>query len=222
MLRVAIDGPGGTGKSTIAKMIAAQFGLEYIDTGAMYRAIALKAIRNAVPYDDETAVAAMLADTEIDFVQGCIYLDRVDVSGEIRTNEISMGASNYSKLAIVRAKVDELNHRLASTKDVIMEGRDICTKVIPDAEVKIFMTARADVRARRRYEQLIAAGKGADYEQIYKEIQERDYQDSHRAIAPLKQADDAVLLDSSDMTIEENVEAIAEIINSYLNKQSVQ
>ena len=213
MLRVAIDGPGGTGKSTIAKMVAAQFNLEYIDTGAMYRAIALKAIRSGVSNEDEAAVAEMLKDTTIDFVGGKIILDGNDVSGEIRTNEISMGASNYSKIPCVRAKVNELNHYLAGTKNVIMEGRDICTVVIPDAEVKIFMTASPEIRAQRRYDQLKEAGKPADYDQIFKEIQERDYQDSHRAIDPLKQADDAVLLDSSNMTIEENVQAIADIIN---------
>lgn len=211
MLRVAIDGPGGTGKSTIAKMVASQLGLEYIDTGAMYRAIALKAIRSDVPCDDETAVAEMLKTTEIDFRDGKIFLDGCDVSGEIRTNEISMGASNYSKIACVREKVNVLNHMLATTRNVIMEGRDICTKVIPDAEVKIFMTARPEIRARRRYDQLVEAGKEADYDTIFKEIQDRDYQDSHRSIDPLVQADDAVLLDSSDMTIEENVQAIIDI-----------
>ena len=214
MLRVAIDGPGGTGKSTIAKMVAAKFGLEYIDTGAMYRSIALKAIRNGVPCDDEAAVADMLAHTDIDFDAGKILLDGVDVGGEIRTNEISMGASNYSKIGCVREKVNQLNRKLATTKNVIMEGRDICTKVIPDAEVKIFMTASPEIRARRRYDQLLEAGKEADYDKIFKEIQERDYQDSHRAIDPLVQADDAILLDSSDMTIEENVQAIVDIINA--------
>lgn len=213
MLRVAIDGPGGTGKSTIAKMVAEKFGLEYIDTGAMYRAIALKAISRGVSPDDEAAIAKMLEDTTIDFVSGKIILDGDDVSGKIRTNEISMGASNYSKIGCVRAKVNELNHFLASTKNVIMEGRDICTVVIPDAEVKIFMTASPEIRAKRRYDQLIEQGKDADYDVIFKEIQERDYQDSHREIDPLRQADDAVLLDSSGMTIEENVEAIANIIN---------
>ena len=213
MLRVAIDGPGGTGKSTIAKMVAERYGLEYIDTGAMYRAIALKAMGMGISHEDENAIANMLKDTTIDFASGKIYLDGSDVSGKIRTNEISMGASNYSKMGCVRTKVNELNHFLASTKNVIMEGRDICTVVIPDAEVKIFMTASPEVRAERRYNQLLEQGKPADYDVIFKEIQERDYQDSHRAISPLKQANDAVLLDSTGMTIEENVEAIAKIID---------
>ena len=212
MLRVAIDGPGGTGKSTIAKAVAVRFGLEYIDTGAMYRALGLKALRNDVPAEDENAVKAMLADTVIDFAGGKTMLDGEDVSGLIRTNEISMAASNISKLAIVRAKVDEVSRFLASTKDVVMEGRDIGSTVIPDAEVKIFMTAAPEVRAKRRYDQLREAGKEADYDKIYNEIQQRDYQDSHREVSPLRQADDAVFLDTSDMSIEENIDAVADII----------
>jgi len=212
MLRVAIDGPGGTGKSTIAKAVASRFGLEYIDTGAMYRALGLKALRNGVDAADEDAVRAMLDDTVIDFVSGQTMLDDEDVSGLIRTNEISMAASNISKLAIVRAKVDEVSRHLAAIKDVVMEGRDIGSTVIPDAEVKIFMTASPEIRATRRYEQLLAAGKEADYDKIFKEIQERDYQDSHREVSPLRQAEDAVYLDTSDMSIEENIDAVADII----------
>lgn len=212
MLRVAIDGPGGTGKSTIAKAVASRFGLEYIDTGAMYRALGLKAIRNGVPAEDENAVRTMLDETVIDFAGGKTMLDGEDVSGLIRTNEISMAASNISKLAIVRAKVDEVSRFLASTKDVVMEGRDIGSTVIPDAEVKIFMTAAPEVRAKRRYDQLKEAGKEADYDKIFNEIQQRDYQDSHREVSPLRQAEDAVYLDTSDMTIEENIDAVADII----------
>ena len=212
MLRVAIDGPGGTGKSTIAKAVASRFGLEYIDTGAMYRALGLKALRNGVEAADEDAVRAMLDDTVIDFVSGQTMLDDEDVSGLIRTNESSMAASNISKLAIVRAKVDEVSRHLAAIKDVVMEGRDIGSTVIPDAEVKIFMTASPEIRATRRYEQLLAAGKEADYDKIFKEIQERDYQDSHREVSPLRQAEDAVYLDTSDMSIEENIDAVADII----------
>ena len=212
MLRVAIDGPGGTGKSTIAKAVAERFGLEYIDTGAMYRALGLKAVRNGVDMADAEAVEAMLEDTEIDFAGNHMILDGEDVSGLIRTNEISMAASDISKLPVVRAKVDKLSRYLAATRDVIMEGRDICTFVIPEAEVKIFMTADPAVRARRRYNQLLAAGKEADYDHIFNEIQARDYQDSHRDYHPLMQAEDAVFLDTSDMSIDENIEAIARII----------
>jgi len=211
MLRIAIDGPGGTGKSTIAKEVAKRLGIEYIDTGAMYRAIALKSLTTGTAPDDESGIREMLADTEIDFRGGKIYLDGNDVSGSIRTGEISMRASSVSKLADVRSKVDKLSKHLASTRDVVMEGRDIGTAVIPDAEVKIFMTADARVRAERRYNQLLEAGKEADLESIYNEIQERDYQDSHREINPLKQADDAVYLDTTDMSIKENIEAVLNI-----------
>lgn len=216
MLRVAIDGPGGTGKSTIAKVIAEKFNIEYIDTGAMYRAIALKALNNSVSSADEQAVADMLKATEIDFMNSTIYLDGKDVSGLIRTNEISMEASNISKLGCVREKVNQLNKFLASTKNVIMEGRDIGTNVITDAEVKIFMTANPEVRAKRRYNQLLEQGKEANFDEIVSEIEKRDYQDSHRELNPLKQADDAVLLDTSDMSFDENVDAVAEIINSKI------
>ena len=212
MLRVAIDGPGGTGKSTIAKAVAVRLGLEYIDTGAMYRAMGLKSMRLGVSPDDIAAVEKMLAETELDFRDNHMYLDGEDVSGLIRTNEVSMAASNISKLPIVRAKADALSHSLASTRDVVMEGRDSGTEVIPDAEVKIFMTAAAEVRAKRRYLQLVEAGKPADYDEIFEDIQKRDYQDSHRDYHPLKQADDAVFLDTSNMTIDENIDAIVRII----------
>lgn len=215
MLRVAIDGPGGTGKSTIAKAIAAKFGLEYIDTGAMYRSLALKSVREGVSADDEAAVEEMLANTTIDFVDNHVYLDGEDVGSLIRTNEISMAASNISKLTSVRAKVDAVSKHLAATRDVVMEGRDIGTIVIPDAEIKVFMTAAPEIRAQRRFDQLKEAGKPADYDEIFADIQKRDYQDSHRALNPLKQADDAVFLDTSDMTIEENIEAIAEMIRNH-------
>jgi cytidylate kinase len=214
MLRVAIDGPGGTGKSTIAKASAERLGLEYIDTGAMYRSIALKSLRMGVDVEDEPAVVAMLADTVIDFNDNKVYIDGEDVSGLIRTNEISMAASTVSKLGPVRAKVDEVSRRLAGTKNVVMEGRDIGTAVIPDAEVKIFMTADPEVRARRRYNQLLEQGKSADLEEIKEDIEKRDYQDSHREINPLKQADDAVFMDTSDMTLEENIDAVCDLIKA--------
>ncbi|MBQ3292141.1 MAG: (d)CMP kinase [Mogibacterium sp.] len=216
MLRVAIDGPGGTGKSTIAKAIAAKFGLEYIDTGAMYRSLALKSVRLGVSPDDEAAVEAMLENTTIDFVDNHVYLDGEDVGDLIRTNEISMAASNISKLPCVRAKVDEVSKHLAATRDVVMEGRDIGTIVIPDAEVKVFMTAAPEIRAQRRFDQLREAGKPADYDEIFADIQKRDYQDSHRALNPLRQAEDAVYLDTSNMTIEENIEAIADLIRERM------
>ncbi|MBR2674814.1 MAG: (d)CMP kinase [Mogibacterium sp.] len=214
MLRVAIDGPGGTGKSTIAKAAAERLGLEYIDTGAMYRSIALKSIRNGVDAENEPEVVKMLEGTTIDFNDNRVYLDGEDVSGLIRTNEISMTASTISKLGPVRAKLDEVSRHIASVKNVVMEGRDIGTAVIPDAEVKIFMTADPNVRAKRRYEQLLAQGKPADICRIREEIEKRDYQDSHREINPLKQADDAIFMDTTEMSIEENIEAVCEAIES--------
>ena len=219
MIRVAIDGPGGTGKSSIAKAVAERLGLEYIDTGAMYRAMGLKSLRMGVSPEDVEAVEKMLADTEIDFNDNHMYLDGEDVSGLIRTNEISMAASDISKLPCVRAKADALSKHLASTRNVIMEGRDIGTIVIPDAEVKIFMTAAPEVRAKRRYLQLVEAGKPADYDQIFDEIQKRDYQDSHRDYHPLKQAEDAVLLDTSDMNKEENIEAVINLIREKTGEE---
>lgn len=212
MLRVAIDGPGGTGKSTIAKAIAERYGIDYIDTGAMYRALGLKSVRENISPADEEAVTEMLGTTTIDFINNTVYLDGEDVSGLIRTNEISMAASNISKLVPVRAKVDAVSKHLAETRDVVMEGRDIGTFVIPDAEVKIFMTASPEIRAKRRYDQMVAAGKPADYDEIFEDTRKRDYQDSHRDYHPLQQAEDAVYLDTSDMSIEENIDAIADII----------
>ena len=219
MIRVAIDGPGGTGKSSIARAVAERLGLEYIDTGAMYRSMGLKALRAGVSPADTEAVEKMLADTVIDFKDNHMYLDGEDVSGLIRTNEVSMAASDISKLPCVRAKADALSKHLASTKNVIMEGRDIGTIVIPDAEVKIFMTAAPDVRAKRRFLQLQEQGKPADYDQIFDEIQKRDYQDSHRDYHPLKQADDAILLDTSNMTKEENIEAVIDLIREKTGEE---
>ncbi|MCQ2567782.1 MAG: (d)CMP kinase [Mogibacterium sp.] len=213
MLRVAIDGPGGTGKSTIAKAVAEKLDLEYIDTGAMYRSIALKCLNKGISVDNEAAVIEMLGETDIDFVSSKVLLDGEDVSGMIRTNEVSMAASTVSKLGPVREKVDAVTRRLASTKNVIMDGRDIGTFVITDAEVKIFMTASPEIRAKRRYEQMLEQGKEADYDQIFREIQERDYQDTHRDLHPLMQAPDAVYLDTSNMSIEENIEEVLKIID---------
>ncbi|HHW95161.1 MAG TPA: (d)CMP kinase [Mogibacterium sp.] len=221
MLRVAIDGPGGTGKSTIAKAIAERFGIEYIDTGAMYRAIALKTIICDIEPEDEKRISLMLDRTKIDFNNNKAMLDDKDVSDDIRTNEISMRASTVSKHLCVRNKVDAVSKYLASTRSVVMEGRDIGTVVIPDAEVKIFMTAKAEIRAERRVEQLLLAGKEADYDRVFKEINDRDYQDSNRAINPLRQSEDAVYLDTSDMSIEENIEAVADIITEKTGYQTI-
>lgn len=218
MLRIAIDGPGGAGKSTVAKGVAQRYGIDYVDTGAMYRAVALKTVRNGIDCEDENAIAKMLESTTIDFNGANIILDGEDVSEYIRTNEVSMMASNVSKLAPVREFVSSFSRHLAETKDLVMDGRDIGTNVIKDAEVKIFMTASVEVRARRRYRQLLEAGKEADLEKIKEEIEKRDYQDSHRELNPLTQADDAIFLDTSDMDLETNIDAVCKIVDSIINK----
>lgn len=210
MLRIAIDGPGGAGKSTISKLVAKKFGIDYVDTGAMYRAIALKLSRAGVNPGNEALVEEIVQGTNLDFEGADILLDGEDVSSLIRTQEVSMMASNASKLACVRSLVSGLSMEMARTRDLVMDGRDIGTNVIRDAELKIFLTASPEVRAKRRYEELLEAKKDADYERILAEIQARDYQDMHRELNPLVQADDAILLDTSDMNIEEVVEAISE------------
>ena len=198
-IRIAIDGPGGAGKSTIAKLVAGRLQIEYIDTGAMYRAIALKALRAGVSEDDTDALDEMLAGTTVDFDSGRILLDGEDVSEDIRTQEVSMAASDYSKLAAVRSKLVALQREIAAGKSVVMDGRDIGSNVLPDAELKIYLTADPMVRAKRRYDEMIENGKEADLDQIYREMVERDYQDMHRELNPLTQAEDAVLLDTSPL-----------------------
>lgn len=210
MIRIAVDGPGGAGKSTIAKLLADRLGIEYIDTGAMYRAIGLKICTSGTDLDDEDALRKMLDETSLDFKDNRIFLDGRDVSGQIRTQEVSMMASNCSRIKCVREKLVALQKKIAASKSVVMDGRDIGTNVITDAEVKIFMTADPMVRARRRYDQLVESGKEASLERIYEETCARDHQDTHRELNPLKQADDAILLDTSEMTVEEVVEFIIE------------
>lgn len=213
MLRVAIDGPGGAGKSTIAKLIADMFSLDYVDTGAMYRAIALKVSRAGLDADDEEALKQLTSSTKLDFDGSRILLDGEDVSDLIRTPEVSMWASKVSQRACVRKLVSDLSSHMAQTKSLVMDGRDIGTNVIKDAEVKVFLSASSIVRAKRRYDQLIQAGKEADLDSIREQIEERDEQDINRDLNPLTQAEDAVYLDTSDMTIDEVVEFISDLIN---------
>lgn len=211
MIRIAIDGPGGAGKSTVAKRIADQMNLEYIDTGAMYRAIGYKLLREDVRMDNEDVIRNILEHTVIDFRDNRIFLDGEDVGSVIRMPEVSRAASDCSRLACVRTKLVALQREIASGKNVVMDGRDIGTNVLPDAEVKIFLTADPMVRARRRYEQLLESGKEADLQSIYEDIRTRDEQDMNRELNPLRQASDAVLLDTSDMTIDDVVHAIEQI-----------
>lgn len=208
MIRIAIDGPGGAGKSTIAKMVAEKMNMEYIDTGAMYRAIGWMFSKNNVNTENSAEVQDVLNRTAIDFDNGKIFLNGEDISGEIRTPEISKVASVCSKLPEVRSKLVALQREIAEGKSVVMDGRDIGTNVLPNAEVKIFLTADPMVRAKRRYDQLLESGKGADLNSIFEDIKERDYQDTHRELNPLQQAEDAVLLDTSDMTINQVLDEI--------------
>ncbi len=208
MIRIAIDGPGGAGKSTIAKLVGNELGLEYIDTGAMYRAIGLKLNREGIAPEDVESIHNILSKTSIDFVEGKIILDGDDVSDIIRTQEISKLASTYSQIPEVRTKLVDIQRRIAEGKNVIMDGRDIGTNVLVNAELKIFLTADPMIRARRRYEQLKAKGVNAVLDHIYEEIKDRDYQDMNRTINPLVQAEDANLVDTSDMSIKDVVNSI--------------
>ncbi len=220
MKSIAIDGPAGAGKSTIAKKAAKELGFIYVDTGAMYRAMALYFIRNNISGDDEEKVSAACADinVSIDYKDGeqVVLLNGENVNGLIRTEQVSMMTSDTSKYQAVREKLLDIQRNLAKEKDVIMDGRDIGTCVLPDATAKIYLTASSAERARRRYAEQKERGIDCDIKQIEKDIIARDEQDMNRKVSPLKQAEDAVLLDSSDMTINE---VVAEIIRIYESKK---
>ena len=211
-MNVAIDGPAGAGKSTIAKAVAAKKGYVYVDTGAMYRAMALYFIRAGISSDDEKSISDSVDDivVSIKYEDGAqhVILNDEDVTGLIRTEEVGNMASATSVYSAVRTKLVALQQELAKTTDVIMDGRDIGTVVLPNADVKVFLTASVECRAKRRFDELKAKGENPDFDKIAKDIEERDYRDSHREISPLKQAEDATLVDSSDMTIDEVVNAI--------------
>lgn len=216
-MNVAIDGPAGAGKSTIAKAIAKKLGYVYVDTGAMYRAMALFFLRSNISKDDEAKISSVVDDinVSIKYEDGAqhVILNGEDVTGLIRTEEVGNMASATSVYGPVRTKLVALQQELAKTTDVIMDGRDIGTVVLPNADVKVFLTASVECRAKRRYDELVAKGQEADFNQIAKDIEERDYRDSHREISPLKQADDATLVDSSNMTIDEVVDTIINLCN---------
>ena len=214
MYSIAIDGPAGAGKSTIAKTIAKKLEFIYVDTGAMYRAMALYFIRNGIDPLDENAINAACADVHVGiaYENGAqqVLLNGENVTGLIRTEEVGNMASKTSAYPTVRDTLLDLQRDLAKKADILMDGRDIGTNVLPDADLKIYLTASSEIRARRRYNELIEKGEKADLAQIEKDIIIRDKQDMERKIAPLKKAEDAVLVDSSDMTIEEVVECILE------------
>ena len=214
---IAIDGPAGAGKSTIAKLAAKKLGYVYVDTGAMYRALAIHFLDAGIAADDKEAIAGACESAEVtikylDSVQH-VYLNGVDVTSRIREEAVGNMASKSSSIPEVRAKLLELQRTLAREEDVIMDGRDIGTNILPEADLKIYLTASTKTRADRRYKELTEKNIECDYDEIYKDIEERDKRDMEREIAPLKQAEDAVLIDSSDMGIEE---VVSEIIR--LNK----
>lgn len=209
---IAIDGPAGAGKSTIAKRVAKELGFIYVDTGAMYRTIALYLLRNQVDCEQEDQLSAALDQIEVSIyyeneVQQLV-LNGENVTGLIRTEEVGQMASKSSAKPIVRAKLLELQRSMAEKFDVLMDGRDIGTMILPNAQLKIYLTASTTARAKRRFLELQQKGEECTLEEIEKDMAERDYRDMNRATAPLKQADDAVLVDSSDMTIDEVVERI--------------
>lgn len=220
MISVAIDGPSGAGKSSMARRLAADLGYTYVDTGAMYRAIGLYARRAGVDTKDAGAVGALLPQIKLDICleNGAqhILLNGEDVTEAVRAEDIGMAASDVSAHPAVRAFLLDTQRNLAASRDVLMDGRDIGTVVLPNATVKIYLTASADARARRRLAELLEKGKQTDYETVLADIEQRDYQDTHRAVAPLRQAEDAILVDTSDIGIEESFALLKKTILAHI------
>lgn len=212
---VAIDGPAGAGKSTIAKLVAKEKGYVYVDTGAMYRGLAIHFLENGIEAEEKEKIAEACKDADVTIRyedgQQQVYLNGKNITAKLREEAVGNMASKSSAIPEVRAKLLELQRELARKEDVIMDGRDIGTCVLPDADVKVFLTASVETRAKRRYDELVEKGVACDLEEIARDIAERDERDSTREIAPLKQAEDAVLVDSSHMTIEEVVTAIVKL-----------
>jgi cytidylate kinase len=220
MLAIAIDGPAGAGKSTIARRAAKQLGFIYVDTGALYRAIGLFMLKHGIETTDAPSVCSLLKDVEISLTfqngeQRVILCDE-DVSDKIRTAEVSMAASNVSAIPQVREFLFALQRNLAKTNNVIMDGRDIGTVVLPDAQVKIFLTASPEERAKRRYEEMIQKGQKVEYDAVLSDLRTRDYNDSHRAVAPLVPAENALIVDTTGNTLEQSVEQLVRIIKEKL------
>lgn len=220
MTKIAIDGPAGAGKSSISKKVAKALGYIYIDTGAMYRTVGLKAVRCGIDTKDSEGVASILPTLDIDIrhegVEQHIFLDGENVSDQIRTPEISMAASNVSAIPAVRVALVDLQRKLAENHDVVMDGRDIGSFVLPDAEVKIFLTASVDARAERRYKELLEKGETVDFEAVREDMILRDKQDSTRAVSPLVVAEGATVIDTSKLNFEESVDAVIKHIRSNI------
>lgn len=218
---IAIDGPAGAGKSTIAKRVAEELNFMYVDTGALYRAVALCAIQKNIEPDDSQRVSEMLSKIKVQLAfnyrfEKVVLLDGKDVSSRIRTPEVSMAASKISALPQVRAYLLDLQRDIAKENNVIMDGRDIGTVVLPDARVKIFLTASPQVRAERRYKELAEKGANVSFDEVLRDVNERDYNDSHRQTAPLKPAEDSVFVDTTDLDFEQSVEKIISVIKERI------
>ena len=220
MISVAIDGPSGAGKSSLAKRLAADLGYVYVDTGAMYRTIGLYAVRQGADLHDADAVAALLPQIQLDIrlVDGTqhVYLNGEDVSEAIRAEQIGMAASAVSAHPAVRAFLLETQRGLAANQNVLMDGRDIGTVVLPHATVKIYLTASAEARAQRRCKELQEKGQPAEYATVLADIQQRDYQDTHREVAPLKQAEDAIRVDTSDIDFDQSFAVLKRTILEHI------
>ena len=220
MVSVAIDGPAGAGKSTIAKMLSRKLGFIYVDTGALYRSIGYYSILNGIDYKDNVKVSNLLNTINIDLKikddRQYVYINNIDVTDRIRTPEVSMAASSVSAIPRVREFLLNLQKQIAVKNNVIMDGRDIGTVVLPDAKVKIFLTASSEERAKRRYDDLIKENKNIVFEDVLKDIKQRDYNDSTRKIAPLKPADDAKIVDTTGETLEQSVSRLYSIIKEQL------
>lgn len=220
MINVAIDGPAGAGKSTVAKAAAKELGYIYVDTGALYRTVALNALRKGV-IDNNDAIVKMLESicVELKYIDGvqAVFLNGEDVSSLIRTPEISMGASTVSAIPEVRAFLLDLQRDIAKKDNVIMDGRDIATVVLPDAQVKIFLFASPECRAERRYKELIEKGENVKFEDVLADVNQRDYQDSHREIAPLKPSKDSIMADTSELDLDGSVALIVNTIKENID-----
>lgn len=220
MINIAVDGPAGAGKSTISRAAAKTLGFIYVDTGALYRTVALQVLRNYLTFDKTEEIKKLLSETDISLKyengEQRVILNGSDVSDFIRTPEVSMGASKVSAIPEVREFLFELQQKIARENNCVMDGRDIGTVVLPNAELKVFLTASAEERARRRCKELIEKGEDVSFDEVLKDIEQRDYNDSHRDIAPLKQADDAVLLDTSDLNLEESIQALTRLIQEVM------
>ncbi|MBE6820782.1 MAG: (d)CMP kinase [Ruminococcaceae bacterium] len=220
VINVAIDGPAGAGKSTVARAAAKEIGFIYVDTGALYRAVGVNSLRKGIDTKDKPAVAASLSDISVDLVfedgEQKVLLNGENVSVEIRTPPASMAASDVSAVPEVRAFLFDLQRDIAKRNSCIMDGRDIGTVVLPDAKVKIFLTASPEERATRRYKELIEKGTDVKYEDVLSELIERDYNDSHREIAPLRPAEDGVILDTTGLSLQDSVNSIIKIIKENI------